>query len=359
MRAFQFRLEQPVGLVEQAGLRQRLGGARNHRLALVVVAHLTIRPCRFALHVLDQHAAEGRRLLGRRARPPEPGERDARDQRRHAIALGQPRIRGQAIQRRGPEDGHPLALRRAGGRQQLRDLAGVTGHQVEVLAHQVLVGQDGKHLVARRGKVRRTPRHGARRGIGPRRQRLQQQPAAGRGLVRGAGACEPRQRRGSLCRRQHLLLVGVPRVVRQQPPRIGIQLHRRRSRLRQQLLHRLRGLQPQLEHLQVLPGVDLARQPRQFGPVGPEQDHRRVAPHLEARRQLLGAGQVTVEVDRNEALAQGNEVGASEERRLHLVAGRTPRRAPVREQRQVLLASLGKCARHISLGMQPVPAHTR
>ena len=97
---------------------------------------------------------------------------------------------------------------------------------------------------------------------------------------------------------------------------------------------------PGLQYRHHLRGIDFARQTRQLGPVGAQQDHRRIATHVEARSQPLCAGPVAIDEHRHEGARALGEVLPIEQRRFEVVARRTPARAPVQQDRLALGAPL-------------------
>jgi hypothetical protein len=66
------------------------------------------------------------------------------------------------------------------------------------------------------------------------------------------------------------------------------------------VLHHRAPFVRQCQDPHVLVGIDLARQSRDLGPVGLEQDHRRIAAYLAARAEFLRALGIAVEIHGNE-----------------------------------------------------------
>jgi hypothetical protein len=114
--------------------------------------------------------------------------------------------------------------------------------------------------------------------------------------------------------------------------------------LGQQRGHAASARQALLEQFHDLGRVHLAGQTRLLLAGGVEQDQGGVGAHLEALGQALGAGQITVQIDRDHGPGLGDEVLALEEGGLELVAGRAPGGAPVEQHGLALLTRLGQGA---------------
>ena len=137
-------------------------------------------------------------------------------------------------------------------------------------------------------------------------------------------------------------MVRVPRIEGEQAPVVRAQRRRLGERIGEDRADRPGRVHAEGEHFAVADRVDFAGQARHLLPLRREQDHRRIAADLEARTDLLRARAVAVDVDRNEGARALDEVPAVEERRLDLVARRAPLRAPVHEDRLVLVARTGE-----------------
>ena len=372
VRAQQFGFEQAVGVGQQAGLGQRMRRARHDGLALGVAGHFALGTRAVASHVLLQHRAE-RRAFGQA----KPRECHACDQRVHALALREPRVGREAVERGGPDAREPLALAAAGSGELAGQFAHVVQDDVGVLARQGIVGQQAEQFFGERGvAVRRalarakSPGNLGRRcwfcraaapacrGGGLLRAgdtRLQQQAQAGLGLLVRAGQCKPLQSGSQLPLGHELLLVAVPGVIGQQAPVGRAELGRLVLRQRQRLLDRPRAVKPERQQLQVFLRIDFARQARNLAAVRAQQQGGRVAAHLEPCAKLLRAGLVAIEVDRHEAAALVDEVGAVEDRGLDLVARRAPGSTPVQKHRLAELARFGEHGVHLGFAARLAP----
>ena len=122
-----------------------------------------------------------------------------------------------------------------------------------------------------------------------------------------------------------------PGIVGEQLPVVARHVAARRG-CRQDLLHRPRIGQRDVENPAVALDAHAAGQPCDLRSVRPEQDHRGVAHHAKALALLLCARRVAVQVDRHEQAAALLELPPIEDRRLDLRAGRAPLGAPVQEQ---------------------------
>lgn len=219
------------------------------------------------------------------------------------------------------------------------------GHLAGVLQHAIDKQAAGVDRVRRR-----------RAEAGTQAQRLQCQPVAHlgqRGRCPGRELFEPRSK---FLRRNDLILVRLPRVEREQPPLLRLE-GLAGQRAPHQFPHRHLRLERGAQRDQVALGVDLARQPGDLGAVGLEENHRRITLHPEAGSDLLRAGLVTVDVDRNERAGALDEVRTREQGGFHLVARRAPHGAPVQEHRLAGNASRGEGTVHLGVGSGGVPGN--
>jgi hypothetical protein len=214
------------------------------------------------------------------------------------------------------------------------DFVGVIGQQVEVFARESRIGKQAERSAAAALLARLDVLRGSRGD-----QRPQPQPGRGVRLGGRAGFREPFQSRRQRFGCDQRIFVGVPRIVGEHAPVVGRE--RRAAGAGRQgggerLLDRARSVHAHRQHPHVLIDLDLARQARDLAAIGREQDHRRIAADLETVAESLRAGAIAVDVHRHEKAGALDEILTVEDRRLDLIAGRTPHGSPVEEHRLVL-----------------------
>ena len=322
MRALELRFQQCIGIIEEPCFDQCVRGSVDHRLARVGIGRFAIGARDRVAHALLQR--RGQRGVLRI----EAGQRDFGRDRDQSIGGPQAGVGDESIERSGPRCCQTGTLGRFRRSHESRDLAGISGERVEVLAYEPGIGEHGKKPCGRRGigrglRVLRRCSGGKRFELETHRRVL---------LVCRTCLRQSFQRRRDAFLRNELLLVGDPRVVSEHPPIVGGKLCMRaacRKRRRQRVLDRTRAVHPHRQHLHVLLGIGLAGQAHDFPAVGSEQNHRRIAGDIEARAELLCARAVAVDVYGDKKARALDEILAIEERRLDLVTRRAPHRAPV------------------------------
>ncbi len=268
----------------------------------------------------------------------EPRELDARHHRREPIGGGQARVASEVQERGVPRRAQPHPRLRLRERDQAHDIASVVGEKIEVLARKLRVGQRGRREVHRSGITARFRILG--RGSGS--ERLQLEACRRPGLIGRAGKRKAGERGRDILLRHQLLIVGDPGVVSKHAPILGRELRllvalAGGERGGQRILHRARAVHRHRQDAHVLVSINFAGESRDLAAVRLEQDHRRIAAHLEARALALRARLVTVDVYRHEKARALDKILAIEDRGLDLIARRAPRGAPVEEHGLALL----------------------
>ncbi len=269
MLAFSARHSAP-----QAGTSEQVGRRRDHRLALIAVGDFLVDLGGMRLGLGQQR----RRQLGSELilLLVEAGQLDTRQQRLQPVGARQRGVGLEALQRHIELRDQCLPVRASRGGERANDVVAVVAQHVHLRTGG---GRVCQHLIDTRAQGG-VGLQGAAAFSGG--QRLQPQ-ARGRLLIDAlARRSQLREQRRTLRGGHQLLLIGFPRIEAQQLPLVGGDLLAG-LRVGQHGLHRTTAGQAQLQHAQHLRRIDFARQPREFLAVVAEQDHGRVAAHLETR----------------------------------------------------------------------------